>query len=99
MLELDPVTRWAIAIKHSTSRPAPSRDFHTACDELETTGGHTQCWIAERPTSILSRSKSMPVPTAKVPKGPEPLHRLDATRSLAYGWSCVQTFVACPESG
>ena len=35
MLEFDPGSRWAIEIKRSTSRPAPSRGFHTACDDLE----------------------------------------------------------------
>ena len=35
VLEFDPGNRWAIEIKRSTSRPAPSKGFHTACDDLQ----------------------------------------------------------------
>ena len=35
VLEFDSGTRWAIDIKRSVSRPAPSRGFHMACDDLE----------------------------------------------------------------
>ena len=35
VLEFDPGSRWAIEIKRSVSRPAPSKGFHTACDDLE----------------------------------------------------------------
>ena len=35
VLEFDPDNRWAVEIKRSTSRPAPSRGFHTACDDLQ----------------------------------------------------------------
>ena len=35
VLELDPSNRWAIEIKRSASRPAPSKGFHTACADLE----------------------------------------------------------------
>ena len=35
VLEFDPGRRWAIEIKRSTSRPAPSKGFHTACDDLQ----------------------------------------------------------------
>lgn len=35
VLELDPGSRWAIEVKRSASRPAPSKGFHTACDDLQ----------------------------------------------------------------
>ena len=35
VLEFDPGSRWAIEIKRSASRPAPSKGFHTACDDLQ----------------------------------------------------------------
>ena len=35
LLEFDPGSRWAIEIKRSASRPAPSKGFHTACADLE----------------------------------------------------------------
>ena len=35
VLEFDPRTRWAVEIKRSASRPAPSRGFHTACADLK----------------------------------------------------------------
>lgn len=35
VLEFDPDSRWAIEIKRSVSRPAPSKGFHTACDDLQ----------------------------------------------------------------
>ena len=35
VLEFDPGRRWAVEIKRSASRPAPSRGFHTACADLE----------------------------------------------------------------
>ncbi|MCY3795517.1 MAG: ATP-binding protein, partial [Gammaproteobacteria bacterium] len=35
VLEFDPSSRWAIEIKRSTSRPTPSKGFHTACADLE----------------------------------------------------------------
>ena len=34
VLEFDPGSRWAIEIKRSVSRPAPSKGFHPACDDL-----------------------------------------------------------------
>lgn len=34
VLEFDPGRRWAVEIKRSVSRPAPSRGFHIACADL-----------------------------------------------------------------
>ncbi|MYF68877.1 MAG: ATP-binding protein [Proteobacteria bacterium] len=35
VLDFDPGRRWAVEIKRSASRPAPSRGFHTACADIE----------------------------------------------------------------
>ena len=35
VLEFDPGSRWAVEIKRSASRPAPSKGFHAACADLD----------------------------------------------------------------
>ena len=52
VLEFDPSSRWAIEIKRSTSRPTPSKGFHTACADLE----------AERRIVVYGGARAFPQP-------------------------------------
>ena len=52
VLEFDPDSRWAVEIKRSTSRPAPSKGFHTACADLK----------AERRIVVYGGTRAFPQP-------------------------------------
>ncbi len=52
VLEFDPGSRWAVEIKRSASRPAPSKGFHAACADLE----------AERRIVVYGGRRAFPQP-------------------------------------
>jgi uncharacterized protein len=50
VVEFNPTRRWAIEVKRAASRPAPSKGFHSACDDLQ----------AERRIVVFSGAHAFP---------------------------------------